>query len=184
MVALMRSLIVEDNPVNQLFLKRILSKYGDCHAHANALDGIKAFTRALDSGNPYQLVCLDVSMEGLDGVNALKRIRAIEAERGVFRHDCVRIFMVTSVGDEHVVKSAVSLSDAYLLKPIDHKTLVGTLRKLHLIDAPSDCREEFEALCKKDQIPPVHLARLAQIIQESLDRQAKVHEESAVAVET
>ena len=184
MVVPMRSLIVEDNPVNQLFLKRILSKYGDCDAHANALDGIKTFTRALDSGDPFHLVCLDVSMEGLDGVNALKRIRAIEAERGVFRHDCVRIFMVTSIGDEHVVKSAVTLSDAYLLKPIDHKILVGTLRKLRLIDAPSNCIEEFESMCNEDQIPQADLARLATVIQKSMDRQSKCHEESAVAVES
>jgi two-component system, chemotaxis family, chemotaxis protein CheY len=177
-VATMRSLIVEDNPVNQLFLKRVLAKHGVCDAFSNALDGIKAFVRALDQNQPYQLVCLDVSMQGLDGLDALKRIRAIETERGIVRHDCVRIFMVTAVGDPHIVKSAVSLSDAYLLKPVDYTTLIGCMRKLHLIDQKSEILEEFGKLLDSDEMSTADLSRIAERINASIARQSSTPEPS------
>jgi two-component system chemotaxis response regulator CheY len=172
----MRSLIVEDNPVNQLFLSRILSKHGTCDAFSNALDGIKAFVKALDQGQPYQLVCLDVSMQGLDGMDALKRIRAIETERGIVRHECVRIFMVTAMGDPHIVKSAVALSDAYLLKPVDYSTLMACMKKLHLIEGKGEVVEEFSRLVETDELSTSDLIRLSEKINSSLGRQRGAQE--------
>lgn len=181
----MRSLIVEDNPVNQLFLHRILSRHGTCDAFSNALDGIKAFVKALDQAQPYQLVCLDVSMQGLDGMDALKRIRAVEAERGIVRHDCVRVFMVTSMADPHIVKSAASLSDAYLLKPVDYTALMACMKKLHLVDPKWEIVEEFGRLCDNDQLSHAELSRMAEKISTSVARQRQTEshprEEAAVS---
>jgi len=128
----MRSLIVEDNPTERRLLEILLAPYGDCALVANGPAGLQAFSAA--EFLPYDLICLDIQMPGMDGQNVLKAIRAIEAGRGVLAGHGVKIIMTTMLGDgSNVMQAFREFCDGYLVKPVDCRKLEKLLVELALV---------------------------------------------------
>jgi len=130
----MRTLIVEDNRINQILLRSFLSKYGECQIAANGKQALAAFSAAQKSGQSYDLICMDIMMPEMDGQAAIKEIRILEEAAGKSSTDGVKIIMTTAADDtENIVQSFNSLCDAYLFKPIDTRKLLDHIRDFHLI---------------------------------------------------
>jgi len=130
----MRTLIVEDDFTSRLLLQSFLSKYGECHIAVNGKEAIAAFRAAQESGQRYDLICMDIMLPEMDGQTAIKEIRAMEEGAGTLSTHGAKIIMTTALGDaKNVVQSFHSLCDAYMVKPIDTGTLLGHLRDLHLV---------------------------------------------------
>jgi two-component system, chemotaxis family, chemotaxis protein CheY len=131
---MMKILIVEDDFTSRLLLQTILSAYGECHIAVNGKEAIDAFALALEEGKPYQLICLDVMMPEVDGMEALKKIRSLEEEKGINSSAGVKIIMTTALGDpKNVIGAFKSLCDAYLVKPVNKSKLLDYLRSFGLI---------------------------------------------------
>jgi two-component system, chemotaxis family, chemotaxis protein CheY len=131
---MMKILIVEDDFTSRLLLQTILSAYGECHIAVNGKEAIDAFALALEEGKPYQLICLDVMMPEVDGMEALKKIRSLEEEMGINSSAGVKIIMTTALGDpKNVIGAFKSLCDAYLVKPVNKSKLLDYLRSFGLI---------------------------------------------------
>lgn len=97
-------------------------------------EAVDAFMMALEDGEPYDLVCLDVMMPVLDGYQVLKAIRDIEAERKTPKESRVKIIMTTALNEERNVKMAFDMGcEAYSGKPIDVEKFDKVLKKLGLI---------------------------------------------------
>jgi two-component system chemotaxis response regulator CheY len=130
----MRTLIVEDDFTSRLLMQSLLSRYGECHIAVNGLEAVEAFRHALDVGQPYDLICMDIMMPEMDGQSAVREIRACEAARGTLSTQGVKIVMTTALGDvKNVVESFKLLCDAYVFKPIDKGNLIDHLKFLRLI---------------------------------------------------
>jgi two-component system chemotaxis response regulator CheY len=130
----MRTLIVEDDFTSRLLLQTFLAKYGECHVAVNGKEAITAFRAARESGQFYDLICMDIMMPEMDGQTAIKEIRAIETADGTLSTNGAKIIMTTALDDvKNVVQSFQSLCDAYLFKPIDTGKLVGHMRDFHLV---------------------------------------------------
>lgn len=65
-------LVVEDNPVNRMVLREMLT--GDGHRVTEAVDGTEGV--ALAQADTHDVILMDISMPGLDGVGATRAIRA------------------------------------------------------------------------------------------------------------
>jgi len=129
----MKTLIVEDDFTSRLLLQTLLSRYGECHIAVNGREAVKAFRMAAGDGSPYDLICMDIMMPEMDGQEALRQVRALEEERGVFPPHGAKIVMTTALNEiKEVFRSFESLCDAYLVKPIDTADLLGKLRSLGL----------------------------------------------------
>jgi two-component system chemotaxis response regulator CheY len=130
----MKTLIVEDDFTSRIVLQGFLSRYGECHTVNDGFQAIEAFNLARSGGLPYELICMDIMMPGMDGTETVRLLRAAEEASGIFSVKAVKIIMTTSVTSMRaVVKSFHSLCDAYLTKPIDTAMLLGHLQTFHLV---------------------------------------------------
>ncbi len=132
----MKTLIVEDDFTSRLLLIKLLTPYGAAHPAVNGREAVEVVRRAMEDGEPYDLICLDIMMPEMDGQTALKRIRAIEAEKGISAGTAAKIIMTTALNDMINVAGAYkSMCDGYLVKPIAKTKLLEELRKLGLLPA-------------------------------------------------
>ena len=130
----MRVLIAEDDFASRKFMLRFLSKYGECDITVDGTEAVEAFAMALEAEEGYDLVCLDIMMPGLDGYQALKKIREIEKEKLVPEEKAAKIIMTSALNEGKNVTKAFDLGcTAYAGKPIDQDKFDNVLRKLELI---------------------------------------------------
>lgn len=130
----MRILLAEDDFATRKYMSKFLSKYGDCDVTVDGMEAVDAFMIALDEGEGYDLICLDVMMPVMDGYQALKGIRDIEKERNVEPENMAKIIMTTVLNEEKHVKMAFELGcTVFSAKPLDVDRFEDALRRLGLI---------------------------------------------------
>jgi two-component system chemotaxis response regulator CheY len=131
----MKALIVEDDFSSRILLQELLAPYGQCHIAVNGREAVSAYHIALDAGQPYDLVCLDIMMPEMDGHAALKEMRALEELKGIDSTHGAKIIMTTALGDvKNVAAAYKAMCDGYLVKPVDKAKLLGLLDELKVLD--------------------------------------------------
>ena len=130
----LKMLVVEDDVPSCKVLQEYLSEYGHCDTAGDGVEGVEAFKNALDTGTPYDLVCLDIMMPNMDGHEALERIRQIEEEHSIFEPSGVSVIMTTAKDrSRDMIKAFDAGCASYIVKPIDQEKLVAEMQKLELI---------------------------------------------------
>ena len=130
----MKTLIVEDDFTSRLLLRKILETYGPYHLAEDGRQAVEAVRFALVTGQPYDLICLDIMMPKMDGQAALKEIRALEETKGIVPACRAKVIMTTALADRaNVIEAGMQHCDSYLVKPIDKARLLNKLRELGLI---------------------------------------------------
>ena len=130
----MKILLAEDDFVTRKYMSNFLSKYGECDVTVDGMEAVDAFLMALEDGEPYDLVCLDIMMPVMDGYQALVGIRNLEKENNIPEEKAVKVIMTTALNEEKNVKMAFELGcTIYSGKPIDQERYDQALRKLGLI---------------------------------------------------
>lgn len=110
-------LIVDDDADLRRLLTRYLQGQG---LRASSVEGGEAMDRFLDSSAPVDLVILDLSMPGEDGLSIARRLKASRA---------LPIIILSARGDE--VDRIVGLeigADDYLPKPFNPRELLARIR--------------------------------------------------------
>jgi len=130
----MRILIVEDDPVGRSFLQGLLMEYGECGEAVDGIEAVKAFDLAWESGQPYDVMFLDIMMPNMNGHEALRIIREKERERGVPALAEIKVIMTSALDDvQDVTQSFVQGgASAYLVKPFNRNMVIEELHKLGL----------------------------------------------------
>lgn len=130
----MRILIAEDDYASRKSISRFLQKYGDVDITVDGMEVVKAYRYALEDEEYYDLVCLDVMMPQMDGLQALKIIRDMEKEAGLPKERCAKVIMTTAINDAEQVRKAFEYGcEGYAAKPIDFDALVKVLEKMGLV---------------------------------------------------
>ena len=112
-------LLVEDNDVNQRLAMRLLEKKGHLvQVAANGEEAVEAL-----SSRRFDLALMDIQMPVLDGLEATRRIRALEASRGLRRMPIVAMTAYAMQGDrERCLEAGM---DRYITKPINAPELLA-----------------------------------------------------------
>ncbi len=131
----MRALIVDDDFYSRSFLEYILHPYAKCDVAVNGEDAVMIFQKALEEGNPYGLVFMDLLMPVIDGPRALNEIREIEKDFGLSEDACSKIIITSVLEDGEDTHNAMYLGGAtsFLQKPVDEKSILAELGRLGCI---------------------------------------------------
>ena len=111
-----RVLVVEDDPAGRELLEALLGEEG--HAVESLGDGAEAWRR-LEAGAPgFDVVLLDWTLPGLNGLDLLERIKSTAA------FESIPVVFQTARTDRESVLAAVAAGAAYFVpKPIDRDLL-------------------------------------------------------------
>jgi two-component system, chemotaxis family, chemotaxis protein CheY len=112
-------LIVDDAEFLRLRISKMLT--GDGYQVIEAENGLKAI-EAYQSQRP-DLVLMDITMPEMDGLTALKQIRAFDSK--------AKVIMLTALGQESVVLEAIkSGARDFVVKPFERDRVIGAIQKL------------------------------------------------------
>jgi CheY-like chemotaxis protein len=113
----LRILGVEDNPFGRVVLNTILSELGH---QAEFIGRGEAAAERIEQG-AFDAVLMDMVLPGIDGVEAIRRIRKLKPPFGR-----IAIIGVSGRGDDEAASRAAG-ADAFLLKPVSPRALATAL---------------------------------------------------------
>jgi signal transduction histidine kinase/CheY-like chemotaxis protein len=119
-------LVAEDNEINALLARALLAKLG--HRPTIVPSGVVAvesWLAARAAGTPYDRVLMDLHMPGMDGLEATRRIRAIENESDTPRTPILALTANASAEDRDACLAAGM--DSFLVKPLERERLAYAL---------------------------------------------------------
>jgi two-component system, sensor histidine kinase len=115
--ARLRILGVEDNPFGRVVLNTILGELGH---QAEFVGRGEAAVERIEQG-AFDAVLMDMVLPGIDGVEAIRRIRGLAPP-----HGAIAIIGVSGRGDDEAASRAAG-ADAFLLKPVSPRALATAL---------------------------------------------------------
>ena len=130
-----RFLIVDDDLLGLTVLRDFLSEFAQCDGAQNGKVAYEMFEKAVIDGKPYNLICSDVFMPGMDGHELIRKIRDREASlpiQGILR---TVIFMISASGSPGDMTHAILDNDCddYVVKPFQREQVKWLLEKYNLL---------------------------------------------------
>ena len=117
----LRVLVADDNPTNRMVAELILATVGASVATVeNGRQAVEATAAA-----PFDVVLMDLQMPEMDGLTAIRAIRAREAEAGADRTPIV--VLSANVMPDHVEASAKAGADGHIGKPFRAEDLIAAV---------------------------------------------------------
>ena len=113
----LRLLSVEDNPFGRVVLNAILTELG--HQTEFTGQGEAAPARIAQGG--FDAVLMDMVLPGINGVEAIRRVRALDPP-----HGRIPIIGVSGRGEDEAASRAAG-ADAFLVKPVSPRALATAL---------------------------------------------------------
>ena len=127
----MRILIVDDDRASCELMGALLSGYGPCDYAYDGAEAMEKVTAAIDASTPFDLICLDIMMPEMDGLEALKAIRQLEQDKGLAQADVAKVLMTTTASQvSKTMKAFHHGCSGYLVKPISKDKLALEISKL------------------------------------------------------
>ena len=118
-----------------------MDTFSECVAADSGEAALKAFEAAIERGEPFDLITLDVSMPRMDGTEVLYEIRKIEQQRNISKENQSKVIMVTAQSDKDTVITCLQAGcDSYIVKPFDRAIIAKRLEELGM-SAPEPVRE-------------------------------------------
>lgn len=128
----LRLLLVEDNPINQVLAKALLEQTG--HTVVTAADGREGLAQWQRGG--IDAILMDVQMPVLDGLSATRALREIERQQGRERTPIIAMTANAMSGDREQCLAAGM--DDYIAKPFSRIELWAALARIQPLNPDSE----------------------------------------------
>jgi signal transduction histidine kinase/ActR/RegA family two-component response regulator len=119
----LRVLVAEDHLVNQKVVRAILGDNVDLTIVADGQAAVDTF-----EAQDFDAVLMDTHMPVMDGLTAIRAIRAIEARRGAVRTPIISL--TADAMPQQVASALAAGADSHLAKPITAATLYAALQSV------------------------------------------------------
>jgi DNA-binding NarL/FixJ family response regulator len=143
----MRILIVDDHALVRAGLSALLATIADVEVVSEAADGNEALLR-IDELHP-DVVLMDISMPGLNGIEAIRRITKLRPHP--------RVLVLTMHTDREYVRAALAAgASGYLLKTAERdelETALGALGRSKGWLSPSIAKVVIDDIVRVDKAP-------------------------------
>lgn len=127
----MKILVVEDELTSRAIMQKIMAPYGTVHLCMDGAEAVEAFISSMDGCAPFDLVCMDYMMPGMDGLEALSRMRTAECARGIPPGRGVKVIMATATSTvETGYEDLAGMCDAVIHKPLRKDAFVNIMNRL------------------------------------------------------
>ncbi|AYF97940.1 response regulator [Protaetiibacter intestinalis] len=143
-----RILLVDDQALVRTGFRVILDAQPDLEVVGEAADGLEGIARAAELAP--DVVCMDVQMPGLDGLDATRRIVAAPDAPAV-------LVLTTFDRDDYLFRALEAGASGFLLKTASPEQLIDAVRVLAAGDAllsPAVTRRVIERFGATDAAPP------------------------------
>jgi two-component system LytT family response regulator len=131
-----KTLIVDDEPVARKILREELEQFDDVAVAGEAEDGVTALAAILEL-RP-DLVFLDLQMPGLGGFEVIRRLKA-----GTH----IPVIVIATAWDQYAIQAFESGAIDYLLKPISQERLAKAIERVtRICRSPAVAAEQFANL--------------------------------------
>ena len=119
-------LLVEDDTVDAMTVKRALRDLKVSNLVAHAADGEEALAYLKDPAKPPPcLILLDINMPKMNGLELLKEIKADADLRRI-----PVVMLTTSTNERDIIQSFHLSAAGYMIKPVDYKQFIETMRTI------------------------------------------------------
>ncbi|MDR1893661.1 MAG: response regulator [Spirochaetales bacterium] len=125
-----RALVADDVPANLTVALGFLTKHGiDAETADGGLEAVAKVRESVESGRPYDIVFMDHMMPDLDGIEAVKQIRALAGENAASPYAVIPILALSA----NAVQGAEELflaagMNGFVSKPIEGTALNAALK--------------------------------------------------------
>ena len=117
-----RVLVVDDHPLLREGIAAVLDTQPDMRLQAEATEGTEAVE--LYARHHPDVVLMDLQMPGMDGISAIRAIRACDPAARI-------VVLTTYRGDVQALQAFRAGAHGYLLKSMLRRELVDTIRMVH-----------------------------------------------------
>ena len=129
-----RILVADDHPIMRKGLKQLFSETDDMAVTGEASDGTQVLE--MISRDTYDLVLLDISMPGKNGLEVLKELRA--------NYEHIPVVMLSMHPEEQYASRALRAgASAYITKERASEELVSAVRRLFDVDSSAETSPSF-----------------------------------------
>jgi len=124
----LRFLVADDDVSSGRLFRIYLEDMGEVVLAEDGQEALRLFEEALDLGNPFDGVVLDMLMPRADGAEVLEGIRTLESSRGL---KPVPVVVISALDQEEVEEAMVrDPMGAMVQKPVLKGALIGALKGL------------------------------------------------------
>jgi two-component system chemotaxis response regulator CheY len=124
MKANLKALIVDDSDMSRRIAARIVSRVFACDLAEDGSVAVSKYKEAIDAGEPYDIIFMDVIMPEMDGKEAVRKIREHEENTGQQR---TPIIMVSA---SETLEGIEGMVNGLLRKALSKEALDEILREL------------------------------------------------------
>ncbi len=113
---------VDDSAIIRTMMRKYLRDEAEFLGEGkNGAEGVELYKKALDGGNPPDLVLMDITMDHMDGMEAARAILDMNKD--------AKIIMVSALSDTDNIKNCIDMGVSdYIVKPFSGESLMDSIR--------------------------------------------------------